>query len=121
MNKSQYFSRTAVYTESNGQVGLADIDNPTKVSPLEPWFGVIYQLADGRHTLAELVQCMTNRYPVNPPAELEKTLDSVVERLTDGKLLILSDEPAELAYYLSHPIEYLDIEKAKQQMDRPSH
>jgi hypothetical protein len=116
LDKSLYFYRTAIYTENNGEPALADINNPTRITPLEPWFGVVVPLADGQHTLGELIECIAYRYQGNAPANLEQTLESVVERLIEGKLLVTSTEKAELPYYLAQPIEHLDIEKAKNLM-----
>ncbi len=116
MDHSLYFYRAAVYTELDGDVALTDINNPQLRSPLEPWFGVVIQLADGQHTLGELLQCIAQRYQGSPPANLEATLASVVERLVEGKLLVLTEAVVELPYYLSQPLEYLDLEKARKLM-----
>lgn len=118
MEKSEYFYRTAVYTERNGQIALADINAPERTTPLEPWFGLVIQLADGQHTLDELMQLLTQRYQGNPPDNLEETVSSVIERLVEGKLLALSNQSVELPYYLSLPIEHLDIDKAKEHMNK---
>ena len=118
MDKSEYFYRTAVYTERNGEVALADIDAPERTTPLEPWFGIVIQLADGQHTISELLQHLIQRYQGNPPPNLEETVSSVIERLVEGKLLSLSNKSVEMPYYLSQPIEHLDIDKAKEHMKK---
>jgi hypothetical protein len=56
-----------------------------------------------------------------PPADFEKTVESVFERLVEGKLVIFSEESVELPYYLAEPIESLDIEKAKKLMIEDGH
>lgn len=116
MDKSHYFYRTAVYADNNGKAALADINNPAQLSPLEPWFGLIIPLADGKHTIDELIVHVARSYQGGAPAELDRTLMSVVERLVDGKLLVTSEKPVELPYYLTLPIEQLDVEKAKDLM-----
>ena len=116
MNKSHYFYRTAVYCENGGQPALCDIHKPAHITPLEPWFGVVIPLADGQHTLGEMLQNISQRYQGNPPNNLEQTLASVIERLIEGKLLVTTAEPVTLPYYLAHPVEMLDIERAKQLM-----
>ncbi len=116
LNPSHYFYRTAVYCENNGQPALGDIHNPAHITPLEPWFGIVIPLADGQHTLGEMMHNITQRYQGNPPANLEQTLASVVERLIVGKLLVTTTNPVSLPYYLAHPLEMLDIDKAKQHM-----
>jgi hypothetical protein len=47
------------------------------------------------------------------PVGLEKKLHSVIERLVEGKIIQLSENEVSLPYYLTLPIEELDIEKAK--------
>jgi hypothetical protein len=48
---------------------------------------------------------------------LNETLHSVIERLQEGNLLKLSDSSVTLPYYLSEPIENLDLEKAKTKIE----
>ena len=117
IDNSQYFYRTAVFTRANNQVALADVNNPGNVSPLEDWMGVVVSLADGKHTVKELVDYMAQQYE-SAPDNLEETIHSVVERLGEGGLVLLANGPIELPYYLSTPIELYDIEKAKQDMQK---
>ena len=51
-----------------------------------------------------------------PPRELERTIESVIERLTETDVIKLADQAVTLPYYLSLPAEKLDMEKAKQFM-----
>ena len=117
METHHYFYRCAVFTRKDNIIALADIYQPNKTSELEKWFGVVISLADGQHTLQELVDYMIKQYD-QPPANFEETLDSVIERLVDGKLIKLSEKKIQLPYYLANPIEQLDIEKAKQLMEK---
>lgn len=112
MSNKQYFYRCAVFTRQNNEIALADINNPEQVMPLESWMGVVISLADGKHTVAELIEYMAKQY-AQAPESLAKTLLSVIERMQEGNLLQLCDEPTELPYYLAEPIEHLDIDKAK--------
>ncbi len=112
MDKSQYFYRTVIFTRKAGIVALADINNPQETTKLEDWLGVVISLADGKHTLQELTDFMRQQYP-QVPERLDDTLESVVERLLESKMLRLSENAVELPYYLASPIEQLDIEKAK--------
>ncbi len=116
MDTSLYFYRTVVFTRADGQIALADIYNPNLTSPLESWLGIVVSLADGKHTLAQLIEYLASQYPGNPPEALEATIASVVERLAEGELVKTSEEPVELPYYLAQPIERLDLEKARQLM-----
>lgn len=112
MNKSQYFYRTVIFTRKAGIVALADINNPQETTKLEEWFGIVISLADGKHTLQELTDFMRQQYQ-QVPTSLEDTLESVIERLVEGKMIKLSEQAVELPYYLAAPIEQLDIEKAQ--------
>ncbi|WP_299797819.1 hypothetical protein [uncultured Shewanella sp.] len=112
MDNTQYFYRTAIFTRKDNQVSLVDIDKPEDTTPMEDWMAVVVSLADGRHTVSELIEYMRAQYRT-APRELEDTLHSVLERLQEGKIVQLSDQPVELPYYLAEPLESLDIEKAK--------
>ena len=116
MNNGQYFYRTAVFTRKGNQVALADINQTEQTTPLDDWLGTVVSLADGSHTIGELIDYMGSQYP-QPPANLEKTLHSVIERLLDGKLIQLSESPVALPYYLAEPIEKLDLVLAKQKIE----
>jgi len=113
LDKSQYFYRTVIFTRKAGIVALADINNPTESTKLEEWFGVVISLADGKHTLQELTDFMRQQYQ-QIPQSLDDTLESVIERLIESKMLKLSEQAIELPYYLAAPIEQLDIKKAQQ-------
>ncbi|MDP7593172.1 MAG: hypothetical protein QF552_10865 [Litorilituus sp.] len=112
LDKSQFFYRTVIFTRKAGIVALADINNPQESTKLEDWFGVIISLADGKHTLQELTAFMRQHYQ-QVPERLDDTLESVIERLIESKMIKLSEKAVELPYYLSSPIEQLDIEKAQ--------
>lgn len=112
MDNSQYFYRTVIFTRINNRIALADINQTDKVTPLDEWMGTILSLADGEHSIQEMINYMAARYP-EPPENLEQTIHSVIDRLKNGKLIHLSDKPVSLPYYLAAPIEELDINEAK--------
>ncbi len=112
MDKTKYFYRTVVFTRKNNKVALADINQPNHTTPLDEWLGIMVSLADGHHSIQEMVDYMIQRYQ-QPPSNLEKTLLSVIQRLIEGKIIQLSAEKISLPYYLASPIEELDIAKAK--------
>lgn len=112
MNNHQYFYRTVIFSRDDNAIALADIDNPSQVTPLEGWLGIVISLADGQHTIQELIDYMAGQYP-QVPDNLEATLHSVIERLEEGKLIQLTDKAVDLPYYLASPIEALDLEKAR--------
>ena len=117
MDKSQYFYRIAVFSVQEDKVSLLDAnDLSAKTSPLEPWLGLVVSLADGQHTLQQLIEHLAGRYDGTPPAELERTIESVIERLTETDVIKLADQAVILPYYLSLPAEKLDMEMARQLM-----
>jgi len=112
MDKNQYFYRTAIFTRKEGRVALVDIDDPENITALEDWLGTVVSLADGAHTIQEIIDYMSRQYP-SPPDKLEETIHSVIERLEEGKIIRLSNSAVSLPYYLASPIEKLNIKKAQ--------
>ncbi|GMR21502.1 MAG: hypothetical protein BMS9Abin36_2103 [Gammaproteobacteria bacterium] len=96
---------------------LVDLDDPEKETPpLESWLGLVVALADGQHTIQQLLDYMTDHYGGKPPENLEKTIESVIGRLTETDVIKLADEAFNLPYYLSRSADKLNIEMAKQVM-----
>lgn len=117
MDKSKYLYRNIVFSRQGNTVSLVDINDPEKEAlQFEPWLGIVIALADGNHTIGELVEYLAGRYRGEPPADLERTLESVIERLNETKMIRLTDEPVEMPYYLSLPVEQLDIDRARRMM-----
>ena len=116
MNNEQYFYRTTIFTRRDNQIALADINEPDHVTPLDDWLGTVVSLADGHHSIQQLIDYMGTQYPQSP-ANLEQTLHSVIERLVEGKLIGLSDSAVKLPYYLAQPIEDLDLKVARTQIE----
>ena len=116
LDKTKYFYRILLYTIENGEVALVDKHDPDKIIPLEPWLGLVVSLADGRHTIAQLIDHVESSYKGIPPADLEKTLESVIDRLINSQALQLADKAVNLPYYLTLPREVLDREKANKLM-----
>ena len=117
MDKSKYFYRTVVFAKQGDKVMLVDLDNPEQETPpLESWLGLVVSLADGQHTIQQLLDYMTDHYGGKPPDNLEQTIESVFGRLTENEVIKLSDDAHALPYYLSRSADKLDIEMAKQVM-----
>lgn len=114
---SQYFYRNTVFSKQGNQIAIADIDDPENKKELEPWMGAVLQLADGQHTIDELYDYLASRYDGPPPANLMDTLVSVIERMEEAKLLVLTADKTELPYYLSIPIEMMDIDMARRLLE----
>ncbi|MDP6908633.1 MAG: hypothetical protein QF371_03965, partial [Flavobacteriales bacterium] len=114
MDTTQYFYRNIIFSKQGQTISIVDIFNPEeKGEVLEPWFGIVVQMADGQHTIDELFDYLATRYNGTPPPNLKETITSVVERLVESKFIVLTKEATELPYYLSVPAERLDLEKAK--------
>lgn len=112
LNNSNYFYRNAIFTRKNKQVALVNIDDIEQVSILDEWLGVVVSLADGKHTIKELIEYMSHQY-AKVPDNLEKTIHSVLNRLVGGDIVRLSEGKVELPYYLAEPVENMDLEKAR--------
>ena len=113
MNRSQYISRRVVFSKEGDKVSLVDLSNPA-VEPLvyEPWLGLVVAMADGQHTIQELIDNVSQYYANGPPSKLDSTVESAVERLSETGTVLLSDEPIELPYYLTLSAERLDVPRA---------
>lgn len=116
MDKAKYFYRLLVYTRDGDKVFVLDRFKGNEKVPLEPWLGIVVSLADGQHTLGELVTHLANRYMGNPPVDLEQTIASVVDRLVESEVIKLSDKPITLPYYLAFPVEEQNAEAARKEM-----
>jgi len=114
MNTAQFFYRNVIFSKQGKTISIIDIFNPdAPKEALEPWFGMVLQLADGQHSIDQLIEFMGNQYNGNPPENLKDTIESVIQRLVEAKFIMLTEKPTELPYYLSMPYELLDLDKAK--------
>jgi hypothetical protein len=121
MDTKHYFYRNVIFSKQEKTIAIIDIFNPdNEKEVLDPWFGMVLQLADGQHTIEQLLQYMSSLYNGAPPPNLEQTIHSVVERMADTRLIMLTEKPTELPYYLSMPYELLDLEKAKAEIAKDS-
>jgi hypothetical protein len=122
LDTSQYFYRTVIFSKQGEKISLVDIHDPEKEAlAFEPWLGVVVSLADGQHTIRELIDGIASRYDGEPPGDLQRTLESAIERLMETEVIKLNDEPVELPYYLSLPVERMNLEQAKQSMADDGH
>ena len=120
MDNTQFFYRNAIFTRKNDQISLVDIHHPDNVLPLDKWLGTVVSLADGQHTVQQLIDYMGKQYP-KAPENLEETLHSVIKRLEEDSIIQLSKRFVSLPYYLILPLEELDIEKAKKLIAEDGH
>ncbi len=113
MKKDSYFFRAVIYAMQNDKVLLVDMKKPKESTSLDPWLGRVVALADGQHTIQELIDFLASQYPNGAPANLADTVESVVKRLQETHVVHLSDEPVDLPYYLAIPANEQDPEKAR--------
>ncbi|MES9905080.1 MAG: hypothetical protein ABW168_20705, partial [Sedimenticola sp.] len=104
MNYKQYFYRLNAFTRLKDGVALINKNSPSEPVSLEPWMGTIIALADGQHTVAELISYLADQYQEGAPDNLEDTVASVIDRLIESETLQLSDTSVELPYHLSRAI-----------------
>lgn len=116
MDISQYFYRTVLFTRQQDQVMILDAHDLKTTTPLEPWMGTIVSLADGMHTIQQFIDYMASQYVEGPPAEFERTIDSVFERLMENKVIELSPMPVGLPNYLLVAAEEQDLNESRKQM-----
>ncbi|MDX2361437.1 MAG: hypothetical protein QNK23_11570 [Crocinitomicaceae bacterium] len=103
-----------MFSKTGNTISIVDFENPEKNrQELEPWFGIVFSLADGQTTIEEMHNRLGESYTAGPPSDLMRTLLSVIERLVEAKLIVLTDVKTELPYYLTLPYEMLDLETAK--------
>lgn len=122
MELNNYFYRTLIYSESKGEVHVFEKTPPYSPIPLEPWLGLVIQLADGQHTLQELIDYVASRYQGEVPENYLKTMGSVIERLLESEAIALSETPHALPYHLSMPKEHQDPELAERSLsESPMH
>jgi len=113
LNKDKYFFRAVIYALQKDKVLLVDTKNPKNSTSLDAWLGRVVALADGQHTIQEMIDYLGSQYPNGAPENLAETIESVIKRLEETHVIHLSDEPVELPYYLAMPANEQDPEKAK--------
>ena len=116
MDHSHYFKRTTVFNVEEDAISVVDVHKNNTLTPLDPWMGAVLSLADGQHTVAELISHMAAQYPNGAPENLTETLESVIEHLIEAKLVELTPHPSILPYYLQVPMDQQDQERATEMM-----
>lgn len=116
MQLSDYFYRTLIYSEAEGQVHVYEKLPPHSLIPLDPWLGRVILLADGQHTLQELIDYMASQYRGDIPENYFKTIGSVIERLLESGAIALSETPYTLPYHLAMSKEQQDPAMSEKSM-----
>lgn len=122
MDRTQFISRCVVFSKQGDKVSLIDLHNPDATAhTYEPWLGLVVSLADGQHTIAELIEYLSGHYREGSPEQLGETIESAVERLAETGTIRLTGDSVQLPYYLSEPAERLDVPRALHLMVEDGH
>jgi hypothetical protein len=116
LEHAHFFKRIAVYKVEGEDVSIVDVQANNVLTPLDPWMARVVLLADGQHTIAQLIQHMSNQYPDGAPENLVETIESVIMRLTESDVVELTARPSLLPYYIRLPIDEQDPKEATQLM-----
>ncbi|NQY26651.1 MAG: hypothetical protein HRT92_05680 [Piscirickettsiaceae bacterium] len=116
MEHNHYFKRNTVYKIEEDTVSIVDVQDSNTVTALDPWMGMIVSLADGQHSIGQLIQHMTEQYPDSAPENLVETIESVITRLTETEAIELTARPSLLPYYLRLPLDEQDPKEATKMM-----
>ncbi len=116
MEHAHYFKRNTVYKSDGDDISVIDVQENNAVTALDPWMATVVLLADGQHTIDQLIQHMTRQYPNEAPDNLVETIESVMSRLVDSGVIELTSRPTLLPYYLRIPLDEQDPKKATELM-----
>lgn len=116
MDHSHYFKRNAVYKVEEDTISLVDVQNGNTITAIDPWMGMVVSLADGQHSIDQLIQHMTAQYSDNAPDNLIETIESVITRLIESDAIELTARPSLLPYYLRLPLDEQDPKQATKVM-----
>ena len=116
MEYAYYFKRNTVYKIEGDDVSVVSVQENNTLTPLDPWMAKIVSLADGQHTIEQLIEHMSGLYPDGAPDNLAETIESVISRLTDSDIIELTLRPSLLPYYLRIPMDEQDPKKATEMM-----
>ncbi len=116
MEHTYYFKRNTVYKVNGDEISVVDVKDNNSLTTLDPWMARIVSLADGQHTIDQLIEHMTAQYPDGAPSNLIETIESVITRLTENEVIELTMRPSLLPYYLRLPIDEQDPKEATAMM-----
>lgn len=118
LEHAYYFKRNTVYKVDGDDISVVDVKDNNNLTALDPWMARIVLLADGQHTIDQLIQHMIAQYPDGAPSNLMETIESVITRLTESEVIELTMRPSLLPYYLRLPMDEQDPKQATEMMIR---
>ncbi len=116
LEHSYFFKRNTVYRVDGDDIAIVDVKQNNALTPLDSWMATIVLLADGQHTINQLIQHLTSQYSEGAPENLIETVESVITRLTESDVIELTMRPTLLPYYLRIAMDEQDPKKATQMM-----
>ena len=116
MEHAHYFKRNTVYKVEGDNVSVVSVQEDNALTHLDPWMAKVVSLADGQHTIDQLIQHLTGLYPDGAPDNLVDTIESIITRLTDSEVIELTTRPSLLPYYLRIPMDEQDPKQATKLM-----
>ena len=99
-----YFSRAARYHELDGQI-VTIAPNSPRVITMDPWPQLVFEMADGEHTVKELERHLSAQYDDGPPKDLIEQVHAIVRDLEQQGLVRLHPQPSVLPPELANPIQ----------------
>jgi hypothetical protein len=114
---SMYFSRVARIDRMGGKIVAIDPNAPRMIT-MDPWPELVFQMADGQHTVAQLREHLASQYEKGAPPGLDEQVNSIVRHLEQDRLIRLHSEPVTLPFYLSKPVSEQNPEDARKAMER---
>ena len=92
MEHAHYFKRNMVYKVEGENVSIVNVKENNTVTTLDPWMARVVLLADGQHTIEQLLQHLTGQYPDGAPENLTETVESVLNQTyTKIELIVVDD------------------------------
>ncbi|MCI0638175.1 MAG: hypothetical protein L0Y72_25025 [Gemmataceae bacterium] len=112
-----YFRRTARFDLLNGHIVVADPKQPRMVT-LDPWLELVFQMADGEHTIDQMIVHLGKGYEGGSPAGLDQQVLDIVNHLVAEGFVELVANSTTLPFYLTEPVSKQDAAEAKAAMLR---
>lgn len=112
-----YFSRAARFDRVGDKIVAVDPNAPRMIT-MDPWPELVFQMADGQHTVDQLRADLVSKYDKGAPAGLNEQVASIVRDLERERLIRLHAQPTTLQFYLAKPVAEQDPEEARKAMER---
>ncbi len=112
-----YFRRIARFDLVDERVVVFDAKQP-RVITLDAWPELVFQMADGEHTIQQMIEHLGEQYEDGVPVGLSDQIIATVKQLIDEGILELASGSQVLPSYLSIPVSEQNPEKEKAAMIR---